>query len=192
MALLVLLPGAPALAFPAPGAPLTASPVGVAPTTSAPNLMDPAMVERQAEQRESMMSLHQAIGVGTLALLAGAGITGAMLVGQNDPTTRLLHQTFVGGGTALYLTGGVLSLAAPKPYSPGGESYEGGLDNITIHRWLAALHVAGMTAAVLSGLTATRFWELDPTLSIRRVHPLVGGTSIALIATSAAVMVLNF
>lgn len=153
---------------------------------------DPADLEHQAEQRESLMTLHQAIGMGTLALLAGAGITGAMLVGQNDPTTRLLHQTFVGSGTALYLTGGILSLVAPKPYVLGGEPYEGGLDNITLHRWLAALHVAGMGAAVLTGLTATRFWQIDPTLSIRRVHPLVGGTSIALIATSAAVMVLNF
>lgn len=145
--------------------------------------------ERQGHLREKMSLAHLALGSATMGLLAGAGITGVMLVGQNDPNVRFWHQAMVGAGTATYLADGALMLFAPKPYKSKGSSE---FSNIDAHRYLFYLHLAGMTTAVVTGLVATRFWNLDPSLDIRKSHPAVGGAAIGLIGVSATVMALNF
>jgi hypothetical protein len=144
---------------------------------------------QQGHLRETMSLAHLALGSATMGLLAGAGITGVMLVGQNDPNVRFWHQAMVGVGTATYLADGALMLFAPKPYKSKGSSE---FSNIDAHRYLFYLHLAGMTTAVVTGLVATRFWNLDPSLDIRKSHPAVGGAAIGLIGVSATVMALNF
>jgi hypothetical protein len=144
---------------------------------------------QQGHLREQMSLAHLALGSATMGLLAGAGITGAMLVGQNDPNVRFWHQAMVGVGTATYLADGALMLFAPKPYKSKGSSE---FSNIDAHRYLFYLHLAGMTTAVVTGLVATRLWNLDPSLDIRKSHPAVGGAAIGLIGVSATVMALNF
>ncbi len=143
----------------------------------------------QGHLRENMSLAHLLLGSATLGLLTGAGITGVMLVKQNDPNIRLLHQATVGVGTLTYLADGALMLFAPKPYKTKGEA---NLSNIDYHRYLFYLHLAGMTSAVVTGLIATRLWNLDPSLDIRRTHPAIGGAAIGLIGVSAVVMALNF
>lgn len=152
---------------------------------------DPNAEEKMAQGhlRETMSLAHLLLGGATLGLLAGAGVSGVMLVGQNDPNVRLIHQATVGLGTLTYLADGALMLFAPKPYKTKGEAT---LSNIDYHRYLFYLHLAGMTSAVVTGLVATRLWNLDPSLDIRRTHPAIGGAAIGLIGVSAVVMALNF
>ncbi|HEY9857147.1 MAG TPA: hypothetical protein V6D05_15490 [Stenomitos sp.] len=139
--------------------------------------------------RENMSLAHMLLGGATLGLLAVAGVSGAMLVGQNDPNIRLTHQVAVTTGTLAYLADGSLMLFAPRPYKTKGDTH---ISNIDYHRYLFYLHLAGMTSAVVTGLIATRFWGLDPSLDIRRTHPAIGATAIGLIGLSATVMALNF
>jgi len=139
--------------------------------------------------RENMSLAHMLLGGATLGLLTVAGVSGVMLVGQNDPNVRLVHQAAVTSGTLAYLADGSLMLFAPRPYKTKGEAH---VSNIDYHRYLFYLHLAGMTSAVLTGLVATRFWGLDPSLDIRRTHPAIGATAIGLIGVSATVMALNF
>lgn len=150
---------------------------------------DPETKAHLGHVREQMSLAHLVLGSATLGLLAGAGVTGVMLVGQNDPTVRVWHQALVGAGTATYLADGALMLFAPKPFKSKASSE---FSNIDAHRYLFYLHLAGMTSAVLTGLVATRFWGLDPSLDIRKSHPAVGATAIGLIGLSATVMALNF
>lgn len=177
---------------------LGATPVSVAAgAASDPDWADLALpVDPEAEKklheghlRENMSLAHMLLGGATLGLLAGAGVTGIMLVGQNDPNVRLIHQATVTTGTLTYLADGALMLFAPRPYKTKGEAH---VSNIDVHRYLFYLHLAGMTSAVLTGLVATRYWSLDPSLDIRRSHPAVGATAIGLIGVSATVMALNF
>lgn len=152
---------------------------------------DPDAEEKLAEgrTRENMSLAHMLLGGATLGLLAGAGVSGIMLVQQNDPTVRLVHQAAVTTGTLTYLADGALMLFAPRPFKTQREDH---VSNIDYHRYLFYLHLAGMTSAVLTGLVATRFWGLDPSLDIRRTHPAIGATAIGLIGLSATVMALNF
>lgn len=177
---------------------LGATPVSVAASASSePDWSDLAMPAdpdaeakmQQGQLREHMSLAHLLLGGATLGLLTGAGITGAMLVGQNDPNIRLIHQATVGLGTLSYLADGSLMLFAPRPWKTKGESH---VSNIDYHRYLFYLHLAGMTSAVVTGLIATRLWSLDPSLDIRRTHPAIGGAAIGLIGVSAVVMALNF
>lgn len=150
---------------------------------------DPEAKAHLGHVREQMSLAHMVLGGATLGLLAGAGVTGVMLVGQNDPNVRFWHQALVGAGTATYLADGALMLFAPRPYQSKGTA---DFSNIDAHRYLFYLHLAGMTSAVLTGLVATRFWGLDPSLDIRKSHPAIGATAIGLIGVSATVMALNF
>lgn len=177
---------------------LGATPLSVAASASTdPDWADLALpVDPDAEHkvhdghvREYMSLAHLLLGGATLGLLAGAGVTGVMLVGQNDPNVRLIHQATVASGTLAYLADGALMLFAPKPYKTKGEAH---VSNIDVHRYLFYLHLAGMTSAVATGLVATRLWNLDSTLGIRRTHPAVGAAAIGLIGVSATVMALNF
>lgn len=152
---------------------------------------DPDAQRKMAEgrTRETMSLAHMLLGGTTLGLLAGAGVSGVMLVQQNDPSVRWAHQVCVLSGTVAYLADGALMLLAPRPHETVSED---DMSNIVAHRYLFYLHLAGMTSAVLTGLVATRLWGLDPSLDIRRVHPAVGAASVGLIAVSATVMALNF
>lgn len=153
---------------------------------------DPDWLEklRLGHERELLSTAHLFLGGATLGMLTGAGVTGAMLIRENDPTIRFWHQALVGAGTAAYFIDGALILLAPKPYRPEAEETE--FSNIVLHRGLFYLHLAGMTSAVFTGLVATRFWGLDPTLDIRRTHPALGTAAIGLIAASALAITLNF
>lgn len=177
---------------------LGATPVSVAASASTePDWSDLALpVDPKAEEklalgrmRENMSLAHMLLGGATLGLLAAAGVSGVMLVGQNDPNVRLVHQAAVSTGTLTYLADGALMLFAPRPYKTKGEAH---VSNIDYHRYLFYLHLAGMTSAVVTGLVATRFWSVDPSLDIRRTHPAIGATAIGLIGLSATVMALNF
>lgn len=177
---------------------LGATPVSVAASASSdPDWSDLALPPdpdadqkmQQGHLRENMSLAHMLLGGATLGLLGVAGISGYLLVGRNDPTVRTIHQASVLTGTLTYLADGSLMLFAPRPYKTKGEAH---VSNIDYHRYLFYLHLAGMTSAVLTGLVATRYWSLDPSLDIRRTHPAIGGTAIGLIGVSAVVMALNF
>jgi len=194
----VLYVVAPEAAKPAQPVMLGATPVSVAASASPqldwsdlalPPDPDAQLKLEQGHMRENMSLTHMLLGGATLGLLGVAGISGVMLVQQNDPNVRLVHQAAVTAGTLTYLTDGAMMLFAPRPYKTKGDTH---VSNIDYHRYLFYLHLAGMTSAVVTGLIATRFWGLDPTLDIRRTHPAIGATAIGLIGVSATVMALNF
>lgn len=182
------------LATPAGATPLllaaaTASPEDDWSDLALPSDPEAAQKLELGARREVMSGHHVTLGMSTLGLLGAAGVAGALLVRENDPTVRLAHQGLILAGTLSYLTGGTLMWLAPRPYQ---SQDTGHLGNIDVHRMLTYLHVAGMTAAVATGLITTRAWSLDPSLAIARSHPALGALSIGVIAASATVMFLNF
>lgn len=153
---------------------------------------DPDALEkvRLGHTRELLSTSHLMLGGAALGMLGVAGISGIMLVRENDPTIRQIHQWSVGLGSLAYFVDGALILFAPKPWKP--EKEETHFSNILLHRGLFYVHLAGMTSALATGLIATRFWGLDPTLDIRKTHPAVGTLAIGAIAASALAITLNF
>ncbi|MBU6428042.1 MAG: hypothetical protein KGR26_03450 [Cyanobacteria bacterium REEB65] len=151
------------------------------------SLRPPALQEREAIISHSQLQLHQGFALATLGLMAADSALGLYDVYFTSPRYLLpLHTVHValGGATAaLYLGAATLALAAPQGYDPGAEP---GWDSVTVHESLAWLHGTALAATVvLGGLTAVG--ALNPAY-----HGLAAGATLALMATSAGVIVFDF
>lgn len=121
-----------------------------------------------AQVRRRMLRWHQTLGLATVASMGvtvAGGVAAALDAGEG------LHEASLPVTIGLYATTATLSLLAPPP--PVRLDGRRGVDSITIHRWLAVGHVAGML--------------LTPLLSEdgRAVHQAMG---VATFATFSAAM----
>jgi len=92
-----------------------------------------------AQVRRRMLRWHQTLGLATVASMGvtvAGGVAAALDAGEG------LHEASLPVTIGLYATTATLSLLAPPP--PVRLDGRRGVDSITLHRWLAVGHVAGM------------------------------------------------
>jgi len=91
-----------------------------------------------ATVRRRMLGLHQTLGLVTVASMAATVVGGQVAVSTGHSG---FHKATLPVTIGLYSTTAALALLSP----PKLVSFEGGgIDSITLHRWLAVGHVAGM------------------------------------------------
>ncbi len=141
-----------------------------------PTHADPADDFRQiAGVRRWMLSKHQILGLATVAAMAGTVIGGQLAISGHDSK---FHTTIAPITIGMYSATAALSLLAPPKLYSGGS---GGVDTITIHKWLAVGHMLGM---IVTPLLAP-----GPD-SRRRIHQIAGYSTFA--TFSAAMITVTF
>ena len=97
-----------------------------------------------AAVRRRMLRWHQTLGLVTVASMASTVIGGQIAASTGK---KGFHEATLPVTIGLYSTTAALALLSPpKPIQLEGR---GGIDSITIHRWLAVGHVAGMIVTPL-------------------------------------------
>jgi hypothetical protein len=95
-----------------------------------------------AVTRRRMLSLHQVLGLATVASMTATVVGGQLAL---DGHGSGLHRASLPLTIGLYATTATLALASPPGLAPD----RGGFDSITLHRYLAVAHVAGMIVTPL-------------------------------------------
>ncbi len=96
-----------------------------------------------ATTRRKMLGLHQTLGLVTVASMAATVVGGQIAINTGNSG---FHKATLPVTIGLYSTTAALALLSP----PKLVRYEGGgIDSITIHRWLAVGHLAGMALTPL-------------------------------------------
>lgn len=148
--LTLLADSAPA-ADPVPGDGLDFDLLG-APASAQPPVDDGAL-----KLRRSMLSLHQGLGIGLLAMTASSVAVGQL--NYNDrfgggPSTgrfELAHAGLAYGTLGLFVGTGALALLAPVPVQKESE----GVDRVTLHKVGLFTAAAGMAAQAGLGIAAS-------------------------------------
>ena len=139
--------------------------------------------EKELNIRRTMLNLHQIGGFITLAGFLAQGIVGSQLYSaQGADYTRLLdlHRGIGTATNIAYATTTLLSLSTP----PATVGRRRGLSTITLHKYLAVVHLAGMIATNVLG---NRVREND---SLKPYHRAAAYTTFGAYAIS--VLVLKF
>ncbi len=98
-----------------------------------------------AQVRRKMLRWHQTLGLVTVASMATTVVGGQLAASGRGAS---FHKTTLPLTIGLYSTTAALALLSPpKPIRLG----RGGIDSITIHRWLAVGHLAGMFITPMLG-----------------------------------------
>lgn len=97
-----------------------------------------------ATVRRRMLTWHQTLGLATVASM-GATVIGGQIAASTG--NHEFHEATLPVTIGLYSTTAALALLSPP--KPITLDRGGGIDSITIHRWLAVGHVAGMIATPL-------------------------------------------
>lgn len=127
-----------------------------------------------AHVRRRMLGLHQTLGLVTVASMAATVIGGQIAVSGGGSG---FHRATLPVTIGLYSTTAALAILSP----PKLVSFEGHrIDSITIHRWLAIGHVAGM---ILTPLLA------PSSVDDARIHQISGYATFA--TFSAAMLVVT-
>ncbi len=121
--------------------------VGLFPTHPDQPLDD---LRQVAKVRRTMLKWHQTLGLVTVASMGTTVVAGQLAASGHGSG---FHQATLPVTIGLYATTASLALLSPpKLVTFGG----GGIDSITIHKWLAVAHIAGMLVTPLLGEDAGR------------------------------------
>ncbi len=136
-----------------------------------------ADVRQVSQVRRRMLYLHQVVGLASVASMVATVATGQRAIsgGSADPHRGTLPVTI-----GLYSAGAALAFLSPPALPTRGPRR---LDSITLHRYLAIGHVAGMIATPLLAPSNGRW-------SRRHVHQALGYATLA--TYSAATLVVTF
>jgi hypothetical protein len=125
-----------------------------------------------AAVRRRMLEVHGLLGLATVGMMTAHVVAGQVAIGGGDAR---VHRTLAPVTIGLYSATAALSLLSPPPLYSG----PGGVDTITIHKWLAVGHAAGM---ILTPLLA------PDEVAERRLHQVLGYATYAAFAGAFAVV----
>lgn len=89
-----------------------------------------------ARWRRTMLSLHQTLGLITVASMTATVVGGQFAIDGRGSTVHKVSLPFTIG---LYATTATLAITSPPKLVPSH-----GVDTVTFHKWFAAAHLAGM------------------------------------------------
>ena len=128
-----------------------------------------------AHVRRRMLGLYQTLGLVTVASMTATAISGQVAVSGGSSS---FHKASIPVTIGLYSTTAALAILSP----PKIVNLEGdGIDSITIHRWLAVGHMAGM---ILTPLLA------PDNVDEARLHQISGYTTLGTFGAAMLVVTL--
>lgn len=140
--------------------------------------------------RRRMLQWHQRLGLATLGAMTAQMVTGQLVYGnpaEHYQDLQPLHRTLGYTTFGLYTVTAGLSLGAPP-----GRRYGGGVSSITIHRYLAVIHFAGMLAQPWLGRASARAGSPEEYDRMLRAHLYVGWAAYGAFAASALTILAPF
>lgn len=146
-------------------------------------------LERQLHTRRRMLTLHQGVGLATLALLAGTVTVGQLnysdKFGGNAPSARFetAHELLALGSLAGFTATGVLGLLAPVP-----EERPHRFDTVATHKLAMAGATLGMLTEAGLGLYTQTHEGLSGQRGLAQAHQVVGYSTLGLMLIGAGAL----
>lgn len=147
--------------------------------------------EARVRRRRTMLTIHQVLGLTTLASLAATEFVGQLNLndkfrgGGYTGQYNTLHETLALTSAGLFTTVGLLGVLAPEPYEKPLH-----WDTATFHKLMMGLATVGMVTQVALGLfAATRDGQLDQ-VQLATAHQVIGYATLG--AMSAGALALTF
>lgn len=143
---------------------------------------------RKLRLRRKMLTVHQGIGLGLVALQLGTTVVGQLnysdrFRGPDTGRYRLAHKTLAYSTLGVFAVNGLLALLAPSPNTPRK------LDRVMVHRLAMFTAAAGMLAQGVLGIyTRERIGRLDQD-RFATAHLVVGYATLAALLTGVGVLV---
>jgi hypothetical protein len=200
LATVLALGAAPAEATPAPDSttPATTAPAAgpsldfdlLPPPTQLPPVTLSPELARDVERRRTMLTYHQAAGMGTLVFMTATTIFGALdyheRYGGGGGSRRWVwpHRISAGITTLEFLTAGTLAMLAPEPYEKDVEGR--GFSPGTVHRTATFLAALGMASQLGLGIATAQREGSHDTRTLAKAHMISGYATLGLVAVAAA------
>lgn len=168
---------------------------GDTPQRATPEAAGASELSDALQRRRGMLQLHQAVGLGTLGVMALTAVLGGL--NYNDlysagggRTGRWMvpHRVGVVGTTLGFGTVAVLGLTSPKPYELNRE----GIDTVTVHKSAVFLASLGMAAQIGLGFWTARHADAGNGRNLKTyatVHQWIGYGTLACLSAAALVWV---
>lgn len=164
---------------------------GSSPPPVAP-AVDPKLA-KEVERRRTLLTYHQAAGVGTLVFMGATTVLGALnyheLYGSGGGSRKYVwpHRIGVIVTTVEFAGAGTLAMLAPQPYERdvGDRGFSPG----TVHRAATFLATLGMATQIGVGFVTARRAEAGNPHELRtlaRTHEVVGYVTMGLVAVAAS------
>jgi hypothetical protein len=149
---------------------------------------DPAL-ESQIRTRRSMLLIHQALGIATVALMTTAVVFGQLNYDDRfggGPSTgqyEAWHSGFAAAGTITFIGAGTLALLAPVPLAKRGD-----FDTITVHKWSMLVASLGYAAEIPLGIYTVSQEGHANQASLALAHLILGYITVTALAVGTAAL----
>jgi hypothetical protein len=149
---------------------------------------DPAL-EAQIRTRRSMLLIHQALGIATVALMTTAVVFGQLNYDDRfggGPSTgqwEVWHSGFAAAGTITFISAGTLALLAPVPLTKRGD-----FDTITVHKWSMLVATLGYAAEIPLGIYTVSQEGHANQASLALAHLILGYITVTALAVGTAAL----
>jgi hypothetical protein len=154
-----------------------------------PPSADQLQLEHRLRTRRRMLTLHQGVGLGTLALLAGTVVVGQLnysdKFGGNAPSARYEtpHELLALATLVGFTATGVLGLLAPVP-----DEKPHHFDTVAAHKLAMAGATLGMLAEAGLGLYTQTHEGLSGQRSLAQAHQVIGYSTLGLMGIGAGAL----
>ena len=140
--------------------------------------------------RRTMLSWHQGLGIGLVALMAGTMVTGQLnyddrFLGSSSGRYQNLHTAFVFSTMTTFAATGLLALLAPSPI----ENEHRGLDRVRLHEIGMIGATVGMVAEATLGMLTVHNEGRISQANLARTHLIVGYVTYAFMAEGVGALI---
>jgi hypothetical protein len=150
--------------------------------------VDPEL-ESRIHTRRTLLTIHQGLGIATVALLTTAVIFGQLNYtdrfggGPNLGTYSLWHSSFATAATLTFAASGVLALLAPVPLEKRSE-----VDTITVHKWSMLIATLGFATSIALGIYSASREGYVNQASLAEAHLVVGYVTLGAVGVGTAAL----
>lgn len=132
-------------------------------------------LEQSVGMRRAMLTVHQATGIATAALMGATMITGQLNYADrfNGPSTARYessHKFLATATVTTFAAAGLLAAFAPVPLERKSE----GIDRVTVHKWSMIGATAGMVAEATLGILTANHEGYADQATLAKAHLGIG------------------
>jgi hypothetical protein len=149
----------------------------------------PAADGGQLRLRRTMLTVHQSLGFGLVALQLGTTVLGQLnysdkFAGSNTGKYETAHALTAYSTLGLFAATGLLALLAPKPIHR-----DGGFDRVTLHKIAMLTAAAGMVAQGVLGIATREREGFRDQQSAATAHLVIGYVTLGAVLTGVSALV---
>jgi hypothetical protein len=146
-------------------------------------------LEAQIRTRRSLLIIHQALGIATVALITTGVVFGQLNYddrfggGPSNGTYEVWHSSFITAGTITFIGAGTLALLAPVPLTK-----HSGFDSITVHKWSMLVASLCFAAEIPLGIYTVSQEGHTNQASLALAHLILGYITATALAVGTAAL----